>query len=547
MAQESLKVKIGADVAGGVAGVKQFGAEVNKLPASLNNFKKGSNEATQSLINLSRVAQDAPYGFIGIANNINPLLESFQRLKKESGSTGSALKALGGSLVGAGGLGLAVGIVTSLLTVFAMRHHESKEKVDEHKKAVDEAADKEKEYVQAVDAAAAATVRQANSFDDLKSILKTTTPEISKLTDATIKQGLAQFVFSGKNEAVQKLLNAQIQLEIQSRKTNNALAGVREVSAADFSKNPLIKQIGQAQSDIKQLNALGTGLDKVLGNIFDKQFGDKAKKAIKAPEIKARTIPMPVEPVLLGSPSKVAVEMGKNFEGHPVLLPVKPDLDKDALFADIAINLGAVRKAGSMFGEEMGSMFSDSFQARVQAAVASGLSTKDLEAFQEALKTTMVIGAQVADVLGNAFGAFGQALVNGQNALQAFFGSVKSALSQLIGQLLKTVAVAAILSAISGGAGAAGGFSFLGALKGLLGAAKPFAAGGLVSGPTLGLVGEGRTTSRSNPEVIAPLNQLKKFIGGGQQTQVFIPALHVGYDQWRISFNRANNNGRMFG
>jgi len=48
---------------------------------SFSGVTKGSNEATASLINLSRVAQDAPYGFIGIANNINPLLESFPEVK----------------------------------------------------------------------------------------------------------------------------------------------------------------------------------------------------------------------------------------------------------------------------------------------------------------------------------------------------------------------------------------------------------------------------------------------------------------------------------
>ena len=92
--------------------------ETQKLDSKLATFSKGSNQATQSLINLGRVAQDAPFGFIGIANNINPLLESFQRLKAESGSTGTALKALGGSLLGAGGLGLAVSVASSLLVVF---------------------------------------------------------------------------------------------------------------------------------------------------------------------------------------------------------------------------------------------------------------------------------------------------------------------------------------------------------------------------------------------------------------------------------------------
>jgi hypothetical protein len=81
-----------------------------------NQLKVGSGQAQQSLTNLNRIVQDAPYGFIGIANNINPLVESFGRLKAESGSTGGALKALIGGLSGAGGLGLAFAAVTSAIT-----------------------------------------------------------------------------------------------------------------------------------------------------------------------------------------------------------------------------------------------------------------------------------------------------------------------------------------------------------------------------------------------------------------------------------------------
>lgn len=80
------------------------------------SFQKASNQAAFALTNLGRVAQDAPFGFIGIQNNLNPLLESFQALKRETGSTGSALKALAGSLIGAGGVGLALSAVTALLT-----------------------------------------------------------------------------------------------------------------------------------------------------------------------------------------------------------------------------------------------------------------------------------------------------------------------------------------------------------------------------------------------------------------------------------------------
>lgn len=85
-----------------------------------DNFTKGSNQAGQSLINLGRIAQDAPFGFIGIQNNLNPLLESFGQLKKETGSTGGALKALGSQLIGPAGLGIALSAVTAALTFAQM-------------------------------------------------------------------------------------------------------------------------------------------------------------------------------------------------------------------------------------------------------------------------------------------------------------------------------------------------------------------------------------------------------------------------------------------
>ena len=81
-----------------------------------NQLKVGTAQATQSLTNLGRVVQDAPFGFIGIANNLNPLLESFQRLKQESGSTGGALKTLVSGLSGPAGIGIALSVVTAAFT-----------------------------------------------------------------------------------------------------------------------------------------------------------------------------------------------------------------------------------------------------------------------------------------------------------------------------------------------------------------------------------------------------------------------------------------------
>ena len=67
-----------------------------------------------------------------------------------------------------------------------------------------------------------------------------------------------------------------------------------------------------------------------------------------------------------------------------------------------------------------------------------------------------------------------------------------------------------------------------------------FADGGLVSGATLGLVGEGPGTSMSNPEVIAPLDKLQSMIGQGQgSVEVFG---RISGSDILISSDRARKN-----
>ena len=42
-----------------------------------------------------------------------------------------------------------------------------------------------------------------------------------------------------------------------------------------------------------------------------------------------------------------------------------------------------------------------------------------------------------------------------------------------------------------------------------------FSKGGIVTSPVMGIVGEGRNINASNPEIIAPLSDLRKHLGAG--------------------------------
>jgi hypothetical protein len=90
----------------------------DQLAVSVNKLRNQSSSATLALTDVSRVIQDLPFGISGIANNINPMIDSFARLKKETGSTGLALKSLAGSMIGAGGIGLAIGVVTAAFQIY---------------------------------------------------------------------------------------------------------------------------------------------------------------------------------------------------------------------------------------------------------------------------------------------------------------------------------------------------------------------------------------------------------------------------------------------
>ena len=70
-----------------------------------------------------------------------------------------------------------------------------------------------------------------------------------------------------------------------------------------------------------------------------------------------------------------------------------------------------------------------------------------------------------------------------------------------------------------------------------------FAKGGIVSGPTLGLMGE-YPGARNNPEVIAPLDKLKSMIGdqgGSSQVQVSGQFALKGQDLV-VALQRADRN-----
>lgn len=219
-----IKVGVGADVTDlekglkkGEKAVKDFSGTVGKIDLE-KGIVKGANQAGNALTNLGRVAQDAPFGFIGIQNNLNPLLESFQRLKAEAGGNVGALKALAQSLMGPAGIGVAFSIGTAAITYFSQHP----EKLDAILGSL----------IKTTNATSEAQRAYNDTLAESVSSVQGEIANINSLLSVARDENLSR---NARLEAVKELnknypeLNNQITLEgINSKKTTEAINGLNQ-------------------------------------------------------------------------------------------------------------------------------------------------------------------------------------------------------------------------------------------------------------------------------------------------------------------------------
>jgi Tfp pilus assembly protein PilN len=153
------------------------------------------------------------------------------------------------------------------------------------------------------------------------------------------------------------------------------------------------------------------------------------------------------------------------------------------------------------------------------------------------------LGMFVKDQLPAFFeGAF-QALSQGTKSFGEF---MLQTLQRLLIKAAALVATFAVLSVLMGGAtgvaeltgGKAGLKFFMGAGMGI----PQMSNGGLFTGASLAMIGEGPGTSAINPEVVAPLDKLQQMMGGGNVTvtgrldgrDILISSERAGFDRNRV-------------
>jgi len=189
--------------------------------------------------------------------------------------------------------------------------------------------------------------------------------------------------------------------------------------------------------------------------------------------------------------------------------------------------------------------------AMQQQAQQTAIALDNLAAKQERLQE---LGNMIGGEVANAFYTFGEAAIGAlglaENGFGRFLGGMASTVLQLISMFLaqsiaQAVAGASASAAATGPAAIITQPAFIatavGGILSAFAAIPKFANGGIVSGPTLGLMGE-YPGSKSNPEVIAPLDKLQGMMGQRNQNVNVGGEFKINGQDLVVALQRADRN-----
>lgn len=175
-----------------------------------------------------------------------------------------------------------------------------------------------------------------------------------------------------------------------------------------------------------------------------------------------------------------------------------------------------------------------------------------IQSFKATVDEMSISVASIAQQIGTSLFT---AVANGSNAMQALGKTILGALGDILIQMGGAAVAASNLSSTFAVpiVGAAAGFAAIALgtfMKGIAsrvnqGGIAAFANGGIVSAPTLGLMGE-YAGVRSNPEVIAPLDRLQSMLGFGRNDVNVTGQFRLDGQDLVVAVERANNQRNNF-
>ena len=468
MANETLKITITADNKEAVNNIQQTITATNNLGNAFRNIPNSGNQAALALNNLSRIAQDAPYGFIGISNNINPMLESFQRLKETTGSTTGALKSMVSSLAGPAGVGLAVGALTSIIVAFGPE-------ITKYIQQISEADMAQRKMNDAISKATGSAEAEADKLAILSGIIQDTTLSTNE-REAALSQ--LQNTYKGNIELQKLDINDGARLEVVLNGITEALKrkalsqafatliAEEEAKKARLQLDTLAEmrdKVGLAAASWALIKAAFTNASGEMASLqyntdITNQALEQHKEEVAQTDknitsLKSNLTDLTREQIKNGDATTISTTALKSqddaMKNYLIDLQAYINAEKDITRPTRAQNRKATIMPFELNKEKTNKLSTDvpAWYTDTQNDIAAK-AAKD----QETLNTQLKLSAELTSVVAGGFNNVFETFVNGGDIGKALEESFKRIAIQLVEMVAQALIFKAILTALGVGA-----------------------------------------------------------------------------------------------
>jgi len=223
--------------------------------------QSGLNNAI--LLETSRLASDASYGFQGMANNLGQIVSLFFSFSKTAGGTLNSLKQLGRSLLGSGGLLIGIQLLIAFGDDIYNFFFGASKAAEEFKKKIDELTKSISNQIVLFDRLATGLVKFSTSGNALKDTVSLLSNRFSKFENGMKRlkeQGLDQNDDAVKNlvNSFGRLLNVEKELIIADEKYKKSLTEQGKETKESIKQRGIFNQLLRELIELEKLFELET-------------------------------------------------------------------------------------------------------------------------------------------------------------------------------------------------------------------------------------------------------------------------------------------------
>ena len=535
MADEQIKIRIQADAeqfkvvsAAVERALGDIGKQADITAGKIRGAGNTVKSANQQWTSLALVIQDLPYGFRGIQNNLPALASGIANL--------------------AGPAYLAFSALVAAVTAYDMGIFGAKEKTDDFNKSIAETNNQLRGAVNYMNA----DIAQLNSLLSVTSNLNYTEKErkqalndikdiigkVNKVEAEKIKNtGTATWAIIKYTEA----LKQQQLVEVTSKKIAELQVGILEkrgkldIARSKANRNMPSQflqaflgypDIQSAEEDVLNAETLLRKLEKMNESALvaagKNKFLNPAKE-IKPEDTFSANLRKENNAIL--NEIKKREELLKRYKGGFIIEDSPQEKANAERKRKSDLKTFADYKMTGEFGKSLEgakSSFFESLNPDQRDAENEALVNRN-KLLKDQADAYLQLANTVSNFATNAFMGLWSAMEQGASIGEALKVMFIDLVKQIAAAAVKALVFTAVLNLLptEGPMAAATALSkkSAGGVGGLFKYFMGFANGGIVSGPTMGLIGE-YPGAKSNPEVVAPLNKLKDLMadsgGGGE-------------------------------